>query len=89
MIGTSRNRNPRMQAGEVGKAGTSAQQFSVITGSGVKRAPSIIAQHFCTCRGGIVCICCASWDRRILGSEARRAASLRRQALGNLLRGAM
>lgn len=68
-----RNDNARVQAGEVGKAKTSARGFSVIAGSGVKRAPSIIARHFCTCRAGAVCVCCLSWNRTIRGHEARRA----------------
>lgn len=68
----SGNDNASGQAGEVGKVDTSARGFSVIAGSGVKRAPSIIARHFCTCRPGAVCLCCLQWNRTIRGHEARR-----------------
>lgn len=67
-----RNDNDRVQAVGVGKAKTSARGLSVIAGSGVKRAPSIIARNFCTCRAGAVCVCCLSWNRTIRGHEARR-----------------
>lgn len=72
MMAHPRNVNARVQAGRDGKAETSASRFSVIAGSGVKRAPSIVAQHFCTCRPGAVCVCCLSWNRTIRGHEARR-----------------
>lgn len=85
MIAT-RNVNARVQAGIDGKAKTSAHGFSVIAGSGVKRAPSIIVRHFCTCRAGAVCICCLSWNRTIRGHEARRSDNLRRQDLGGRMR---
>jgi hypothetical protein len=48
----------------------------------VKRAPSIIAQHFCTCRAGAVCVFCLSWNRTITGIEARRQALGRRVRAG-------
>lgn len=73
MMAHPRNDNDRVQAVGVGRAKTSASRFSVIAGGGVKRAPSIVAQHFCTCRPGAVCVCCLSWNRTILGHEARRA----------------
>lgn len=40
----------------------------------------------CYCRGGATCITCLRWSRRIHAIEQRRAMSLRRQALGGLLR---
>lgn len=50
--------------------------------SRVKHAPSIIAQHFCTCRAGAVCLFCLSWNRTILGIEARSQALGQRARAG-------
>lgn len=48
----------------------------------------ILAQHFCCCRGGALCVFCLGWNRRIRNIEARRSDSLRRHASGARLRGA-
>lgn len=61
-----------------------AARAKVITfpGPRVKRAPSIIAQHFCTCRAGAVCVFCLSWNRTIRGIEARSQALGQRARAG-------
>lgn len=46
--------------------------------------PDLVAAHFCSCRGGAVCVFCLAWNRRIRNVEARRAEALRRQELGDL-----
>lgn len=79
-----RNDNARGQAGEVGKRKTATPEFSVIDGAGVKPAND----PGCTCHlVGAICFACHRWDRRIRSIEARRADSLRRQALGNVAAG--
>jgi hypothetical protein len=49
----------------------------------------ILAEHFCCCRGRVLCKFCLGWDRTIRGIDARRSDGLRRKALGDLERGAV
>lgn len=88
MMAYPRNCNARMQAGEGSKPEASASAFSGKAAPAVKTAsmPRLLDQHYCCCRAGAVCVFCLQWNRRIRGIEARRAASLRRQALGGRIR---
>lgn len=40
---------------------------------------------FCQCRINQGCLFCRRWDRTIRGVDARRADSLRRQSMGDLM----
>lgn len=39
-------------------------------------------ERYCYCRNGAICITCLGWSRRISRIDQRRAASLRKQAIG-------
>lgn len=69
-------------------------QIILTTGglSGIGEAevqPDLLATHFCCCKPGVLCIFCIRWSRKIAGINARRADSLRRQGMGNMMRGAI
>jgi len=73
-----RNTNARVQAGEGGKA-NSIRQPDHSAGSSNEPA--------CQCHINLSgCMVCRRWSKRIEGIEARRANSLRRQALGKRVR---
>lgn len=51
-------------------------------------APHGATERPCYCRpGATTCITCLTWDRTIRGHEARRAESLRLQAIGRRVAG--
>ncbi len=75
MAAIPKNGNARWQAGEVAKQNAAGSPKH-----------SAIASH-CQCRlNPSGCLVCRRWDRTIRGIDARRADSLRRQALGTLIK---
>lgn len=74
--------NARGQAGTVGEAAIKLELNKV------NHAPHGATERPCCCRpGATTCITCLTWDRTIRGHEARRAESLRLQAIGRRVAG--
>lgn len=72
----------KSSTGSAGEPVAAKAKVIAFPGSRVKRAPSIIAQHFCICRAGAVCVFCLSWNRTITGIGARSQAIGQRARAG-------
>lgn len=78
MMTNPRKDKARLQAGVIGKANYIGQ---------TDHSGKAFEVNACQCRlNRSGCLYCRRWDRTIREIEARRAASLRRQSLGDLAR---
>lgn len=84
MMAATRNSAPPIAVGQ-GAESSEAGNLEGKSSTGSANEPAA-----CQCRiNPSGCLICRRWSKRIQDIEARRANSLRRQALGNLMRGAI